>query len=216
LGPGSHYSQYGTLGDVAAWMGVVVTTLGDNIYGAQPLFKQQGNGSLPLMFTTFQDDESPESWTQDDVKNFITVGSGALALAMSMQWNSAEMTIVSSQYQMVLLPSRGYLLLIPAAVVILADIVLALSLVWSYRKANIREIRQARTSEMMCSTRNQSIRMGVQRMHGSTGSCANLDDMRVKYDIVVDGHGGRGLLWIEGRSGQPDEGIQLEQGGYRR
>ena len=194
LGPGSHCSQYGTLGDVAAWMGVVITTLGDNIYGAQPLFKQQGNGSLPLMFTTFQDDESPESWTQDDVKNFITVGSGALALAMSMQWNSAEMTIVSSQYQMVLLPSRGYLLLIPAAVVILADIVLALSLVWSYRKANIREIRQARTSEMMCSTRNQSIQMGVQRMHGSTGSCANLDDMRVKYDIVVGGHGGRGLL----------------------
>ncbi|KAN0106767.1 hypothetical protein V8E51_009643 [Hyaloscypha variabilis] len=214
LGPGNHYSPYGALGDVAEWLGVVVTTLGDNIYGAQPLFENQGNGTLPLTFTTTEDNTPEEMWTQDDVKNFITVGSGALALAMSTQWNYAEMTILSSQYQMGLLPRGGYLLIVPASIVILSEVILAVSLVWAYRKANIREIRQARTSEIMCSTRNQSIQNGVQKLHGNAGTCANLDAMRVKYGKVVDGHGGRGLLWVEGKSEQPDENIQLEQGDY--
>jgi hypothetical protein len=166
------------------------------------------------MFTTTEDNTPEEMWTQDDVKNFITVGSGALALAMSTQWNYAEMTILSSQYQMGLLPRGGYLLMVPAGIVILSELILAVSLVWAYRKANIREIRQARTSEIMCSTRNQSIQNGVQKLHGNSGTCANLDAMRVKYGKVVDGHGGRGLLWVEGKSEQPDENIQLEQGYY--
>ncbi|KAE9374182.1 hypothetical protein N431DRAFT_532924 [Stipitochalara longipes BDJ] len=216
LGPGQYYSPYGALGDVSAWLGVVVTTLGDNIYGAQPLFEIEGNGTLPVMFTTTENATPVQSWTQNDVKNFISVGSGALALAMSTQWNQAKMTIVSSQYQTSFLQSRGYLLLAPAGVVIFAEVVLALSLVWSYRKASIQEIRQARMSEMMCSTRNQSIRVGIQQMHGSTGNCAKLDSMRVRYSTVEDGHGGRGLLWVEGKSEQSDEGMELEQGGYRQ
>ena len=125
------------------------------------------------------------------------------------------MTIVSSQYQTSLLTSRGYLLLAPAGVVILVEVAIAVSLSWLYRKANIKEMRQASMTEIMCSTQNQSIRIGFQKINGSVGGCAKLDLMRVRYGMVAGGHGSRGLLWV-GDKFEQSEGVELEQGGYRQ
>ncbi len=195
--PGLNRSEYGTLGDVAAWLGVVVTSFGDNIYGAQPLFQNEGNGTLPRTFTTITVDTSTQHWALADIENFISIGSGALASSITQEDNPYKETITSSLYQNKLVSSRGYLLFIPVGAIVLANFALALSLVCLYRKANIKVMRRATTSEMICSASNQSIWDGVREKHGIGESCSDLESMRVKYQTLrEESHTKMGLVQL--------------------
>lgn len=194
LGPGKHHSPHGKLGDVAEWMGAVITTLGNSVYGAQPLFSHEKN-LLPATFTTSQGGEIHEEWTQDELINFINVASGALALSMSGEWNRANITLNSDRNVLQLVASRAWFLLVPAVVVLLTEVFLAIWVAHTYRKANVREVRQARTSEMIWSTQNQSMREGVKELRSSPKACEQLEQMKIRYGLLADEHAHMGLLW---------------------
>lgn len=67
----------------AAWFGLVAVTNGISVNGAQPMFNNVNNG-LPTMFTSdAKPTETQNRWTIDQLKEFIKVSSGALAITMS-------------------------------------------------------------------------------------------------------------------------------------
>ncbi|CZR58730.1 uncharacterized protein PAC_08622 [Phialocephala subalpina] len=195
-GPGHYHSPHGRLGDVAEWMGAVITTLGNSVYGAQPLFSHEEH-SLPRIFTTTQGGEVHENCTQDELINFIDVASGALALSMSTQWNEANITLSSDMSEKQLIASKSWYLLVPAAIVLLTEVFLAVWLSHTYRKARVTEVRRARTREMIGSTQNRSLREGVEELRSSPKACEQLEQMKVRYGLLADEHTHMGLLWDE-------------------
>ncbi|KAF4624171.1 hypothetical protein G7Y89_g14003 [Cudoniella acicularis] len=158
LGPANNASPYGDLGDVAEWTGAIVATLGVPVYGAQPLFQAPvPPNTLPTIVTTTQTQVTPEVWTQDTLMNFIAVASGALALAMSTQWNTANVTLYSEMSVLQVVKGRCWILAVPAAVVLVLEVLLVMWVSYSNRRAGIREMRQAKTSDVVWSTQNKSI-----------------------------------------------------------
>jgi hypothetical protein len=203
-GPLHHSSPYGHQGDVAEWLGTVITTYGDSVYGAQPLWGAQSMfasasqlaNQLPVVVTTTQYGITPDNWTQDALEHFVSVGSGALALAMSRQWNNFSMVLNSTLYEQQILPSRALLLLIPPFLVLGANAVLAALLAYLYSRASIPYLRQARTSEMISSTQNETIAAGVRKLHNSSEGSQELESLMVQYGVVEEGSSHLGLRCV--------------------
>lgn len=210
IGPGKHNSKFGALGDVAEWMGTVVTTLGISVRGAQPLFDHNTN-ALPTPFTTTQGAQAPQNWLQADLLNFISVASGALALSMSTEWNRVNTTLRSSMTVQQIIPMRSLILLIPASVVLLAEVFLAVLLFYTYRRARIPEMRQAKTSDIIFMTQNQSIKEGVAKFSLHSGGHKQLELLKVRYGILEEEPREMGLSWAKG----DDQDIQLKIFGPR-
>jgi len=117
-------------------------------------------------------------------------------MAMSTQWNTANITVYSTLAVQQLVPRRGLLLLIPAGVVLLINIILAALLVYSYRRAKIPEMQQARTSEMIYSTQNQSIRKAVKEIRRRSEGPLQLELLKVRYSVVEEEQANVRLLCV--------------------
>jgi hypothetical protein len=193
-GPGNHKSKTDS-GDVAQWMAAVVASLGSSVYGAQPLFSNDGPSSLPIPYTTSTSTKLSKEWTQNQLINFINVTSGALALSMSTQWADEKIILTSSNHSLKLVPSNCWLLLVPAALALLITVFLAWWLCFTYRRTNIREMCTAKTSDIIWSTQNQSLREGVEEARLASHSSEKLDQMKVRYTVLVDEDVHMGLIW---------------------
>jgi len=228
-GPGQYLSPYGDLGDVAEWMATVATTYGDNIYGAQPMWYKQSlfatqapdSEILPVIFTTTETETTPDNWTQNELKNFISVGSGALALSIAKQWNYQSMIVNSTIYQQQILPRRALLLLAPVLLVLTANLSLAASLSVLYSRNKLRDIQQAGTREIIWNTQNHSIAAGVERLHSRVAGYEELESLMVQYGSLADDHSHLGLRWVTHDAGEhditglprlADEGMEMREG----
>lgn len=192
-GPGKGKSPFGLLSEVALWMGAIITKLGISVSGTQPMWAHQAN-ALPSVHTTTQG-VAPETWPQNELLNFIDVASGALALAMSVQWARAPITLESDVSVPRLVAWRSWMLLAPAALVLLTEVFLAAWLSSTYRRAGVLEIRQAKTCDVIWSTQNQSIREGMEEIRASSKGGEELDIMHVRYDAIPSENAQMGLRW---------------------
>jgi hypothetical protein len=186
----------GKLGEVAAWLGGSVAALGASIYDAQPMFQAQGQPNqtlLPIFYTTTETSlTSPNNndWTQDTIKQFINVSSGALALAMSHQWANETTTVYANLPVPSLIPGRAYLLLVPAAVMVVLIIILVILDGCIHRITRTPRMRDMGLVEWTDSIVNENLLGGVQ-VHGPN-STPNVEMLNINY------HGVRKDGWIGG------------------
>ena len=191
----------------------------------QSLFATQAPDSeiLPVIFTTTETETTPDNWTQDELKNFISVGSGALALSIAKQWNNQSMIVNSTIYQRQILPGRALLLLAPVLLVLMANLGLAAFLSVLYSRTELRDIQQAGTREIIWNTQNHSIAAGVEKLHSRAAGYEELDSLMVQYGSLADDHSHLGLLWVTHDAGERDiiglprqahEGTEMREGVY--
>ncbi|KAF8852596.1 hypothetical protein BDZ45DRAFT_101571 [Acephala macrosclerotiorum] len=81
---------------------------------------------------------------------------------MLTQWNEANITLSSDMSVQQLIASKGLYLLVPAAIILHTEVFLAVWVSHTYRSVKVRKMRQARTSEIIWSTQNRSLREGME------------------------------------------------------
>lgn len=195
IGPGCcRETTQKPLSEVAHWMAAVVASTGTPIYGAQPMFAHNGPTELPAVLTTTQLRNVTDQWTQAELENFIDVTSGALALAMSAQSHGTA-TLTSRKVELQLVPSRAWYLLAPAAAVLITTAFLAIWVSRAYRDSRIQGVRAGKTSDMIWSTQNRSMRDGVEELRSSSHGSEKLDEMKVRYTLLADENMQMGLTW---------------------
>jgi hypothetical protein len=173
-----------SLGEVAAWLGGSVAALGASIDGAQPLFQAQGQSNQTLLPTGYTTTETsltaPDNndWTQDTIKQFINVSSGAVALAMSKQWATGNTTVYSNLPVPSLTPGNAYLLLVPAVVMVVLIGILVVLDVCIHRITRTPKMRDMGLVEWTDSIINENLLGGA--MHG-TKSTSNVKMMNISY-----------------------------------
>lgn len=84
------------LNNLAIWLSVASSTYGFSIHGAQPMFSKSSQPSqkdalqLPLAYSSQTSGSAAASWTQEELRNFISIGSGALITSLSSGRASQE------------------------------------------------------------------------------------------------------------------------------
>jgi hypothetical protein len=187
-GPANSLSPYGSLGDLAAWLGLAIVTFGTSIEGAQPMFET--NKPYPLVYTSTLLATEGNTWTQDGLRDFVEIGSGALGLTMMWQWFEATSTVDSVLLTMRLQTWRSFLLLIPPLVLLLTLMLLAILDVQMHTATRVPVMRLALTSEIIKSTRNSEMDKVVRNGKLDQDTLAKLGSVKVRYGIVAEGYDG--------------------------
>lgn len=86
--------EYSGIAGLAVWLASAIQNYGVSVYGAQPMFQQPGStsrpgseGPIPAPWTSFVFGYT-SNWTQDQLKYFLDVGTGALAMSMALYCRS--------------------------------------------------------------------------------------------------------------------------------
>jgi hypothetical protein len=195
VGPQTHEplnKKGGGLGEVAAWLGGSVAALGASVYGAQPMFQAQGQPNqtlLPTTYTTTELSLSPSDnndWTLATIEQFINVSSGALALAISKQWATETTTVYSNLPVPSLSTGRSYLLLAPAAVMVVLILTLLVLDGCIHRITRTPRMREMGLVEWTDSMLNENLLGGVQA-HGKNVKMINVGYSRMSKDVWING-----------------------------
>ncbi|RFU33798.1 hypothetical protein B7463_g2559, partial [Scytalidium lignicola] len=181
-GPSQHQSPYGPHGDLALWLGVSVIGYGVSVFGYQPMFSN--TDPLPQAFTTTIDTTSQNDWTIANLTKFIEVGSGAIAMTMTRQWISDTVNVPSRQDVLQLRTERVLVMLVPAIVVIVIVISLAVWNTQVHSRLGFQEMRLAGVSDLIESSQNGDISSVVKDLAVSENKSVALEEMEVWYGAV--------------------------------
>ncbi|CAG8953830.1 hypothetical protein HYFRA_00006722 [Hymenoscyphus fraxineus] len=178
--------------NVAAWLGLAAVTNGYSILGAQPMFTSNSGDKLPVIFTTASNDRSTTKWTISQLKNFINVSTGALAITISRQWMKEKTVLRSRKAVLQFDPRRAYILLAPPLAVMVLILVISVTVVWFYRKDRIHSMYLVEVSDLVAFTQNSDISAISKATSGVNKESSVLGNIRVRYGITQEGQIGLG------------------------
>lgn len=177
---------------VAAWFGLAAVTNGVSVYGAQPMFNNKDKG-LPSMFTSISNaTDTQKRWTIDQLKEFINVSSGALAITMSRQSADEKVILHSRKETLQLDPMRAYILLAPPIALLILILLLVVTVVWFYRKDRIPNMCLVQVGDLVAFTQTSDISVNARTASGTNKDSSKLGEMKVKYGITNEGQVGLG------------------------
>ena len=186
---------------ISVWLAAAVNTYGVSIYGTQPMFsppfrsgdirqpRQLLNTTtpLPLAWTSTASSGTSYDWTQETLKNFVQVGSGALAMTITRHFlkdsGDLESTLVMSRLK----TSRSLLMFLSPGLVMASLVVVAVMSKVMYKATNVPDVRSGATSEIILGSQSNDIRKYVGMVRASAMSRGAFSRLRVRYGIVAEG-----------------------------
>lgn len=186
------------LWDLAVWFAAVPTTFGISVFGAQPMY---GMGDFPdasIILPVAQASTSKvvaSYWTQANLTHFIDVAAGAFGITLtdSFPMNvTGNATVVSTLGTPRLNTNNAWLMLIPICYSVGTVLLLGLLSYFSHRAANVHNVRVGRVGDIVVSAQTEGIRSVVDQIRSGMMPLAAIDDVRLRYGIVPDGHDGLG------------------------
>jgi hypothetical protein len=146
----------------AIWLGAAIETYGINVAAAQPLFDhgppiQNDNLSisLPVPYTSSLGDikDASPQWSLKQLTDFIEVGSGAYAQAMSQaHWPNGTSVLESVYSSKRMSTNRVYLLLLPPALAVGSVLLLSLLVVAMHATTKVPYFRLGDSSSFVVSS----------------------------------------------------------------
>lgn len=143
-----------THADSADWLGIAPSLFGLSVRGAQPVFLRRPSQGpvLPVMYTS-RSVPSSQHWQIEELKHFIRVSSGAMALAFfRAKENPTTVRIPCRQFSQKLKGSRSFVLLIPPVVLLVVALFLAGWSSWKNSKDGMLQMQLAGVSEVVKSS----------------------------------------------------------------
>ncbi|OJD38715.1 uncharacterized protein BKCO1_4000245 [Diplodia corticola] len=179
-----HHSRHG---EVAAWLGVAITSFGVNVRGAQPMFEMSdGNDtSLPTAWNTVVTHVrgSGNKWTISQIKNFIEVGSGALGMSLGRFPNDkGHVEVQTRQLTSRMDPARPYFLLYLAAPVLAVILALAGFSVWVHFHEEIPSMNTVNVMEIIVRSKVLDLKKPLNDAQNET----EIREVKVNYRRVSD------------------------------
>ena len=176
-------SHPNTLNENILWLALGPILSGISSNGTQPMFSST-NGGLPLAYTSTG--PVPNSWTIAEIKKFIHVAIGAVAIESSTAFKDDHrpVTIHSTTYTKKLLTWRTFLLLVPFVVGLLCIAVLVFSVNLLHSRQHIPFMRLATLGNILQCCRTQYVwdRLAIHLNDWNRQS--NLGDMQIMYGGV--------------------------------
>lgn len=189
----SSSSSSSPLGEVAAWLGVSVTSFGVSTRGAQPMFESperypNANSQLPKAYNLAQpnNDANPgDNWTLAEIEHFITVGSGAVAMSIAINDKGrGNYTLVRSTQEAPRLKSSGaYVLLYLAVPVVVVFFLQAGLTVWIHRNEDVPAFHTADVPQIVVGSRA----LEMQKLLYEAESEKDITSLKVKYKRLSEG-----------------------------
>jgi len=179
--------------EMAKWLGCAITTYGPNVWGAQPMFKN--DGYLPSSYTTDQAFAvQAHHWTLAKLTRFINVGSGALGITVMRAGIQNYTEMISNKQMPRVSTSRSYILLgSPIAILVIVSALIGVNLVL-YHQSGISRMFLGRTYELVKSSQTEDMRRLVGDGQLSDSQMAVFAAQPVSYGIVTDGRSRRGFV----------------------
>ncbi|KIW30720.1 uncharacterized protein PV07_02426 [Cladophialophora immunda] len=207
--PSMTLSKLETLGQpcsgcISVWLAAAVEVYGVSIYGTQPMFyptftdpgvlapAQLGNltATLPVAWTSVSTSPTSYAWPQKVLRNFVEVGSGAIAMTIMRHFPN-ESGILESQLPMLRLQARrSWLLFLPPALVLVSVLLVAALSGVMHADANLAHVRLGTTSEIVLNSQTEDIKSVVNDARKSATTRDALSRLRVRYGIVAEGGAG--------------------------
>ncbi|OAP64051.1 hypothetical protein AYL99_00023 [Fonsecaea erecta] len=191
-------------GCISVWLAAAVEVYGVSIYGTQPMFyptftdpgvlapAQLGNltAALPVAWTSVSTSPTSYNWSQKMLRNFIEVGSGAMAITIMRHFPN-ESGILESRLPMLRLDaSRSWLLFLPPALVLVSIVLVAGLSGFMHAEANLAHVRRGTTSEIVVNSQTEDIKSVVNEARKSATTRDALSRLRVRYGVVAEGSAG--------------------------
>ncbi|OAL35313.1 hypothetical protein AYO20_05364 [Fonsecaea nubica] len=191
-------------GCIPVWLAAAVEVYGVSIYGTQPMFyptfanpgvlagTQLGNlsATLPVAWTSVSTAPTSYTWPQEILRNFIEVGSGALAITIMRHFPN-ESGILESRLPMLRIDARrSWLLLVPPALVLLSVVLVAALSGAMHSEANLPNVHLGTTSEIILNSQTEDIKSVVSEARKTSTTRATLSRLRVRYGVVAGGGAG--------------------------
>ncbi|KAB2571453.1 hypothetical protein DBV05_g9871 [Lasiodiplodia theobromae] len=192
-GPDDTDSNASPLGEVAAWLGVSVTSFGVSTRGAQPMFESperfaNASPQLPKAYNLALPNNAGnlgDNWTLAEIENFITVGSGAVAMSIAINDKSrGNYTLVDSIQEASGLKSSGaYILLYLAVPVVVVFFLQAGLTVWIHRNEDVPAFHTADVPQIVVGSRA----LEMQKLLYEAESEKDITSLKVKYKRLSEG-----------------------------
>ena len=186
---------------ISVWLAAAVNTYGVSIFGTQPMFsppfragdirqpRQLLNTTtpLPLAWTSTAGPDTSYDWTQETLKNFVKVGSGALGMTITRHFLKDSGDLESTLVVPRLKTSRIFLMFLSPSLVMASLAVVAVMSKLMHRATNVPEVRSGATSDIIVSSQSNDIRKYVGMVRTNAMSRGAFSRLRVRYGIVAEG-----------------------------
>ncbi|KAI9713787.1 MAG: hypothetical protein M1820_000517 [Bogoriella megaspora] len=172
-----------SLNEVNLWLAVAPALSGITIDGTQPTFA--GNHWMPQAFTTSAQKIS-ESWTIAEIKNFVDVTMGSLAITTARAWPKANVTLTSIADTTRMNPARPPLLLIPLFAILAATIVLTIWNVQTHRRLRVPVMRLGKLEEILKSAQTSYVREQAEADARQFSYPSQLDKLELQFGLSED------------------------------
>lgn len=210
--PSTTLSELATLGQpcegcISVWLAAAIEVYGVSVYGTLPMFQptlpnsgvlvpeQLGNFShnLPTAWTSTSSNAS-QAWSQDVLRNFIDVGSGALATTIMRHFPNTTGTLESRLKMSRLETGRSWLLLFPPGFVLVTVVLVTVVSEIMYSASNLAHVRFGTIGEILFNSQTDDIAAVVDKARkspeGGGGDGGRLETLRVRYGVTSDGFPG--------------------------
>lgn len=172
------YADYGIRGAQPVWR----LSVADESFEFQT--EAGSNTILPVYFTSSNDAAlAGNVWTEQILTNFIEVGAGAMAIAMSRQSYTGNTTVSSQILTSRLDTARTYILLVPLMLILLLLSMMVATVEWLNRSAKSQHVRLVRFSDIIQSTQTPEFKEAVESSRAAQQDVtAHLDAKKVRLN----------------------------------
>ena len=188
---------------LATWLGAATSVMGVRVLGAQPMF-EKGKHGFPVAWTSTSKGVS-DAWQLDEIKNFINVSAGAMAMSMPGKalprvppigptLDNISVEFPSQTLSLQLERTRTYLLLVPMACILVAIMVLTAFNEIVYRRARVPSMRLVTVGELIRSGQTADMRAATEldTARQERGLPSKLGSLKVRYGPDCNGMVGLG------------------------